>query len=186
MCNQLPCHDDVGHIWAKVWIIGRSYATGIERHADDGLHDIVDALRKARKWLDAGLDSLRQLGTTPGMEHVPEITRLHGRVQDTVAAFTRGGNGPRSFVSKYLHFHAPIVPIYDSRASAQVRKQDWYRWQRSWEGKVKFPKGADEEYWRFCVRLGHMVQDWIDEGLQPSARNLDTYLIRFAEYEGDN
>ena len=186
MCEEMPTHDEVGHIWAKVWIIGRTYATGIERHAEDGLDDIVNAIRRAGRWLDPGLEKLRQLGVTPKLEYVPAITQLHGRLQDVISEFTRGENGPRSFVSKYLHFHARVVPIYDSRASTQIRHADWYRWQRSWEGGTEVPTKADEEYWRFCVRIGRMAQDWMDEGLEPSARNLDTYLIRYRDYVSDD
>jgi len=53
-----------------------------------------------------------------------------------------------------------------------------YPWQRGWD--LAYPCSldeVDEEYWRFCVRLLEMAKDWEKDGLEPTTRNLDTYLL---------
>lgn len=50
---------------------------------------------------------------------------LHGRVTRAISSRS-GGVWLASFVSKYLHFHCPEVPIYDSNAQATIgRFVDW-------------------------------------------------------------
>lgn len=181
MCETMPTHTDDGAVWAKVWIIGRSYASGIERHAEDGLDPIVGGLRRSARWLDRGLADLRAHDdAVPCHERLVEIAELHGRVARTLAKYTRGGNQVRSFVSKYLHFHAPVVPIYDSVVSAQIRARDWYPWRRAWSEEHPTPEGVDQVYWQHCVRIGRIVDDWRAEDLEPTARNIDTYVYRWA------
>ncbi len=181
MCEDMPTHTDEGAIWAKVWIIGRAYASGIERHAADGLGPIVGVLRSSARWLDPGLARLRQLEPVPSHERLPQIAVLHGKLAEAVREHTRKGNQVRSFVSKYLHFHAPIVPIYDSVVSVQIRARDWYPWSRSWSASHPTPQGVDEAYWQHCVRIARIVDDWHSEGLEPTARNIDAYVYHWAD-----
>lgn len=180
MCEDMPTHTDEGAIWAKVWIIGRSYASGIERHAADGLDPIVGALRTSARWLDPSLVRLRKHEPIPTHERLPGIAQLHGRLTETIGKHTRKGSQVRSFVSKYLHFHAPVVPIYDSVVSMQIRARDWYPWSPSWSSKHPTPSGTDDVYWRHCVRIAKIVDDWNREGLEPTARNIDTYVYHWA------
>ena len=54
-----------------------------------------------------------------------DIVELHGHVTRAISHRT-AGVFLASFVSKYLHFHCPIVPIYDSYAQATIGKLvDW-------------------------------------------------------------
>ena len=177
MCTGMPGHTDKRELWAKVWIIGRAYATGIERHQkkNDRLGSTIATLEGAASWLDEGLNALREKGQVPAVEHLPELANLHGMLLKALSVHMRESHRPRSFVSKYLHFHAPIFPIYDSVANRQLRK--WYRWNRTWAKEYPLPAEADLEYWRYCVRLSRMVQDWTELSMVPTARNLDTYLL---------
>ena len=179
MCEDMPGHTVDGEVWAKVWIIGRAYASGIERHAADGLDPIVAALRSSARWLDRGLASLRALDPIPSRDRLPDIAQLHGRLVGIVAKHTRDGNQVRSFVSKYLHFHAPVVPIYDSVVSQTIRSRSWYPWSRRLTAEHPTPTNADEVYWRHCVRIARIVEDWQAAGLEPTARNIDTYVYRW-------
>ncbi|MGO9781660.1 MAG: hypothetical protein ACLPKE_00300 [Streptosporangiaceae bacterium] len=47
------------------------------------------------------------------------ITELHGRIAKAIS-YQSGDIFLASFVSKYLHFFCPIVPIYDSNAEASI------------------------------------------------------------------
>jgi len=177
MCSDMPLHTDEGDVWAKAWIIGRSYASGIERHAADGLKPVVGVLRRSAPWLDQGLAALRKFDPPePTHAGLPEIAALHGRLSHALAKCTRDGNQVRSFVAKYLHFHAPVVPIYDSSVGSQVRARGWYPWRRAWTTQHPTPAGADGEYWRHCVRIAFLAEDWRAEGLDPTARKIDTYV----------
>lgn len=180
MCEDMPSHTDESAIWAKVWIIGRSFASGIERHAADGLGPIVKALRASAKWLDPGLRRLRKMAPIPTRQRLPEIAALHGRLAERLGSHTRNGNQVRSFASKYLHFHAPVVPIYDSVVNVQLRARDWYPWSRSLSGAHPTPHGADEAYWRHCVRIALIAEDWTRERLETSARQIDSYVYQWA------
>ena len=44
MCEESPSHRGRGAIRAKVVIIGRTYASGLERHCKGGLGPVVDVL----------------------------------------------------------------------------------------------------------------------------------------------
>lgn len=176
MCSELSGHVDRGKVRAKVWLIGRSYASGLERHAVNGLDSIIDALYASRRWLDRNLEDLNRCGLVPADEHVRKVASLHGRVLAALTEYTRGGNQVRSFVSKYLHFHAPIVPIYDSVVVGRLQQRGWYPWSSSWTVRYPTPPDVDREYWRLCVRVARVAEDWKREGLAPTARNIDTYL----------
>ena len=47
------------------------------------------------------------------------IASAHGAITQRLAS-DLGATNLCSFVSKYLHFHCPIVPIYDSRVAEHI------------------------------------------------------------------
>jgi hypothetical protein len=181
MCRTYPGHEDVGGIRAKVLIIGRTYATGLERHTEGGLPTVaaatVAALRGQRRWLDPKLDELRRKSPLPSLENVGALAQVHGRLCQALQTATRDDHVPRSFVSKYVHFHAPIFPIFDSRANNVLKSRAWYPWQRTWTRSRVMPEGADPLYWQHCVRVAHMAADWRNAQLRPTSRMLDVYLL---------
>jgi hypothetical protein len=83
------------------------------------------------------------------------------------------GKAPRSFAAKYLHFHQPLVPIYDSYTLARLTKL--VRWDAQ---QIPFaqPSDADADYWQFCVRFLRFFEACRQAGLSVSVKNLDTYL----------
>lgn len=179
MCGDWPGHHNRGEIWAKVWIIGRSYASGIERHADGGLAPVVEKLFQSRRWLDSATCQLRALPAEVSFQSIVTAAVLHGRLLAELSPHMRSGNRPRSFVAKYLHFHAPCIPIYDSVVNARIQSRGWYRWQRAWTTQYPAPAGADRAYWKYCVRLAHMAEEWRAECKSPDARMLDYYLLTY-------
>jgi hypothetical protein len=193
MCADHPDHRDENAIRAKVVIIGRAYAAGLERHVK-GIPIVTETLRASSGWLDNELRRLRTWDPQPipTLERINTIAAVHGRLQRALGKVTRKGHNVRSFVSKYLHFHARVVPIFDQYAAAALT--DWYRWPpRAMSShddpyrelvKVgsKVPVGVDITYWRHLVRTAFVVQDWQRARYStPTARAIDTYALAWWE-----
>ncbi len=180
MCEEMPGHQDRGAIRAKAVIIGRTYAAGLERHIEGGLDRVASAMATARPWLDKAIVSLRRMrDQQPSNERIATIATTHARLQRAMQAVTRDRNNVRSFVSKYLHFHAPVVPIFDQYANGALT--NWYRWPPD-PMTVDEPLGVDVPYWRHCVRTAAVVDEWRRLGIgPPTARAIDTYAITWWE-----
>jgi hypothetical protein len=82
-----------------------------------------------------------------------DIVVTHAALLALLRGITRPDETPRSFAAKYLHFHNPVVPIYDEYARTSLTKL--VPWQ---SGAVPFqqPAGADRDYWEFCVRFARL------------------------------
>ncbi|WP_141681362.1 hypothetical protein [Mycobacterium malmoense] len=161
LCRRRPSHHDSADVYTKVAVVGRVYAAGIAR-AWGRKHDyppeseiaqnrnklpekvVTDLLKGNANLIEDGLGSLT--GHQFGPQVAGEIVALHGAL--TNAIHTRTGLYLTSFVSKYLHFHSDIVPIYDDRArfalynnrSASTADQAAGRWLtglHSWVGQYR-------------------------------------------------
>jgi len=194
MCGEFPDHKSHDAVRAKVVIIGRTYASGAERHVTpdkdgDLAEPLVDILLNSRRWLDKEITLMNEkyADHVPSMENITEIALLHGKLLTEFKPITRDEHGIRSFVSKYLHFHAPVFPIYDSITKKVIirrRKEDvdfdgFYPWLPSWTPEFPCPAGADPEYWSFCVRIAMMRRDWVNKKFSPTARHLDICLLHW-------
>jgi hypothetical protein len=189
LCSKHPQHSDVTHVAAKVYLIARSYQAGIERHAKDptprgrkGLDVVIDTLHDNHKQVDQVLSPLRKKSKVPTPGALPGICEAHFLLTSILKPVTPRGV-VRSFVSKYMHFHAPIVPIYDSIASQVIKSRAW----RPWISRPIPPAPSnqiDPEYWRFCNRLLQMVRSWREEEVEwpPTSRNLDIYLLGWGNW----
>jgi hypothetical protein len=180
MSSKWPTHDDRSEVMAKVVIIGRTYSSGIERHAGEaGLNGVVEELVGQREWLDRKLAELRREGDVPREDLVDELSKVHGRVLGAIQKRTRDGNKPRSFVSKYLHFHAPCFPIIDSLASQQINSRGWAELQSKSKTGQEVPTEADPDYWKFCIRVSRLGAMWAQKNAHhpATARNIDTLLL---------
>jgi hypothetical protein len=176
LCEEMLEHRDFGEVRAKVVIIGRSYASGLERHAGGDPDAIVAALVGEKRWLDPAVRRLRALADcVPSADRIENIAAVHKRLQDQLDTMGL----VRSFVSKYLHFHAPVVPIFDNLANTQLKARNWYRWKEAFD--VEHPCGTDVDrvYWQHCVRTARIVADWRNEDLDPTARKIDYYVMRW-------
>ena len=91
---------------------------------------------------------------------------------------TRKNQSTRSFVSKYMHFHNPAVPIYDSVATAALRRV--VRWH---DGLAVFdlPPDADEEFGWYVMRFFGLYEQVRSAGLRPRVRHVDHYLLSMAD-----
>jgi hypothetical protein len=100
---------------------------------------------------------------------------LHGDV--TTAISRRSGNVfLTSFVSKYLHFHSPIVPIYDSIAQATIGKLVDRKPVR--KALTALPEGA-RAYRNFVAAFVVLHERvYAETTLKPTVKQLDHLLWR--------
>lgn len=182
LCKRYPDHRSRDAINAKLWVIGRTYQTGIERkiksdgHQGSSLGQLAQHIWKNRKRVDRIISRLgKQKGLTP--QRIRLILEAHGELLALVKSMKRLKTSPRSFVSKYLHFHCPDVPIIDSFVHAQMKKL--YPWQSSY---ALFPitQPMDENYARFVFRFWQFYCGAQQTGAKIIVKRLDNYLLALA------
>jgi hypothetical protein len=179
MCRKWPSHNDLSAVQSKVILIGRTFAAGLERKGGKDkrtgiLETVANILFRNRSWLDAEILRLRPSRTLT-VETTEKISSLHGHTVHLLREGTKSGMNFRSFVSKYLHFHIPIVPIFDSRALQIL--DEWYPWTefRDW---VKMPRRKyDPVYARFLGQFVLYFSDLNELKLRPTVKSADQYLI---------
>lgn len=115
-----PLHTDPGVVNAKVGIVARAYATGVERaipsdrSQGSSLLTLTRFIFANRRLVDGAIAPLRNLKERLDQGALMSAIEAHGQFVKLVSRITRDGRSARSFASKYLHFHCPVVPIYDS------------------------------------------------------------------------
>jgi len=178
MCADHSKHTDPEEIRAKIWLIGRSYAASIERRPkkekiNDDFYDYV--VREFinfnnKNKFDEKLTKLKNKEFNG--ETLKDILLIHGELTKFFKDLT--GKEKRSLASKYLHFHVPIFPIYDSRANDSLK--------RIVEGKIKEAEiECDKSYYKFCTKLLFLFYEIKDKtGKTPTLREIDTFLIKIA------
>jgi len=163
---------------AKLLIIGRSYATGIERQVSDVEPSAMERLSQFfaanRDAIDGLVTEAAELQEPLTAETLRAIVAIHGRFVSLLQGVTRPDETPRSFASKYLHFHAPALPIYDSYA-AERALPSLYRWQPDFE-VFQLPDEADHYYARFVFRFWQLYREASALTQDVSVRLLDYYL----------
>lgn len=126
LCRRRPRHDDFADVYAKVAVIGRVYTAGISRSSKaDGDREaaVATGLVGIGAMITERLSEIADRELDPST--LTQIIDLHGRVCRELLPHT-GNTWQQSFVSKYLHFHCPIVSIFDSNAEGAIgRFVDW-------------------------------------------------------------
>jgi hypothetical protein len=183
LCKNHPAHAARGSINAKLWIIGRTYATGIERKIESkgsqgsSMTQLADHFETNKNTID---QIVSQLGgfTEPLTEKMLEtIVGVHGQLFKLIQPLLTDQQSPRSFVSKYLHFHCPLVPVYDNIAQQELRKL--VRWRKKYE-VFALPPGADRDYARYCFRFWQLYQEINQTSRAASVKLVDNYLLSLA------
>ena len=183
VCRSFRSHGDRANVCGKLWLIGRTYASGIERLVKSkgtqgsSLSQIADLFTNRAAEIDDLVDRLDACTDPLTAELLENVVDIHGRFVTLMRPIIREGKCPRSFAAKYLHFHCPRVPIYDSYAERVVKKH--VRWQKSLE-VFTMPKGADEWYGWFIMRFWNLFQTAQEAVGEVTARHLDYYLIWMA------
>lgn len=123
LCAAHPGQDDRLALYLKCIFVCRVYGIHIERllagpALRSGLPALIDAIHANRALFAREVGAVQRLGDRLTLHAANRIMAAHGRL---TAALVRGrkhmATAPAVFVSKYLHCHAPIVPLYDRWAA---------------------------------------------------------------------
>jgi hypothetical protein len=184
LCQQHPDHRVLASINAKLWIIGRTYATGIERKIPSrntqgsSLSQLSAHVLAHRRSVESVFRRLARISEPLTPEKLRNIVDAHGRFVRLLQPILRGKQSPRSFASKYMHFHCPAVPLYDTYAVKALRHL--YRWQDHFE-IFDLPVEADEEYGWYVMRFWQLYLDAKRLRRPVAVKLLDHYLLSVAE-----
>jgi hypothetical protein len=182
LCKQHPNHTHIGEITAKLWLIGRGFATGVERQIPStrkqggSLWKMVLHLKKHGKSIDEIVRRLKNVHEPLNVEKLRVVLAEHGRFCRIVSRIAREKHSLVSFASKYLDFHAPIVPIYDSWVGLQawrMRRKETLDW-------FKRPEGADANYYWYCVCFWQLYSDLRPHDRYVNVRRAEGYLMWLA------
>jgi hypothetical protein len=178
ICADSPGHTDRRTVTAKIALIGRAYSAGLERCVTPppGVQSITVIAAYAADHgadIDAAIDAILAIDEPLASGDVETIVRAHGDLLKVLSGVTTKGKTPRSFAAKYLHFHNPVVPIYDEYARITLSRL--VRWDGS---SLPFPKppGADPDYYDFCVRFWRIYEACWKQGVAATVKALDQYL----------
>ena len=173
LCKKYPYHKNKREIAAKVGIIGRTYASGLERHTKKDLDGIIDFFYAKRKAIGVVIKSIRSIQEPLTELKLREIIFQHGTFLKILKKLTAQAS-VRSFSSKYMHFHCPVVPIYDSVVSKEIRRL--YPLTNKKINRFPNPKNGDDEYYAFCVRFFALYNDLREVKLEVDVKKVDRYL----------
>jgi hypothetical protein len=126
LCGRRSSQNDFADVYTKVAMIGRVYAAGVARSwrgDGDPETEVTRVLMEQADLIQVGLGRLQECQFD--RQAADAIVELHGHIARAIS-HRSGGVFLTSFVSKYLHFHCPIVPIYDSNAQDAIGELvDW-------------------------------------------------------------
>jgi hypothetical protein len=77
-------------------------------------------------------------------------------------------------VSKYLHFHRPVMPIYDSVASQALSRL--LRWRNAFDC-ASFGQPEDLDYRQFVMHFRQLSGLARQACIEASVKELDWYLL---------
>ena len=183
LCRKHPDHTDIAGINAKLWIIGRTLASGIERMIKStgvqgsSLEQLSKHIYRNGATVDAIFNEVASVAEPLTPEKLETIAIAHGRFTKVLANKARKSRSARSFASKYMHFHNRAVPIYDSYASGEISRI--CRWNDEYE-VFKQPKEADEEYYYFILLFFQLYRKFKESVKSVNVRLLDSYLLWMA------
>jgi len=187
--KKYPNHKNTGEIAAKVTILGRTYATGIERHAVKHkklppMNVITNFLVKNGKRIDKLFKPLIKIQERLTIKKLETVIKVHGDFVSLLSVIMRKNNNPRSFASKYMHFHCKAVPIFDQIANSSLKSKKYGMYPLNMPGMKRLiqrfnkPKDMDNEYYQFCVRFYAMYEDLkAHKVTETNVRSIDHYLL---------
>lgn len=171
-------HGDMDDVYTKVVLVNRVYAAGLSRSSrgpGDPETDVAHGLVSISDELGSRLASLADRPLNAAL--VTDIVGLHHAVAKSLLGFT-GDRWMTSFVSKYLHFHAPCVPIFDDRAVAAVAKYAATCGDRHY---LVEPEWRVAAYWNFVRRFYDLYAcvERSEMGEQVTVKLVDHMLWRY-------
>jgi len=172
---------DPRSVYVKVTFLNRVYMTGLERAASspDPCERIATLLVSQGSEIEARIDALGAISIlTP--ESLAQVAQVHGWLAQEVLG-KAGVGQPVSFVSKYLHFHAPVVPIYDSHAYTALGQYVRARFSKQFvANESRLPKLPQQlgDYRRLCARFIPLWEEVQESRPGTSVKQLDYHLWR--------
>jgi hypothetical protein len=121
--------------------------------------------------IDQWLVQLAQVEEPLTGSNIDRILTIHGLILHLLKGLTIDGQSARSFVSKYLHFHNRVVPIYDSVADGFLPKLVRLR-----KDQIQKAANADEWYAAYVSRFAKLYEA-ASQHTAVTVRLLDYYLI---------
>jgi hypothetical protein len=177
LCRRRASHRDYSDVYTKVTMIGRIYEAGISRaFRGSGNAEVVVARELVAQsgLLEEQLVALT--GRQFDRQIALEIVELHGRITGSLATST-GNVWLTSFVSKYLHFHCPVVPIYDSNAAGSIGRLVGRGPAASIRDSMVNLKEWATAYRNFVAAFVVLYERaWAETSLKPSVKEVD-YLL---------
>jgi hypothetical protein len=178
LCAKHPGHSDRRVVTAKFALVGRAYAAGLERRVSpppgkQAIDVISDYALKHGSQIDQIIHGLDGIHEPLDARAMGTIVEQHGRLTELLQVVATDGKAPRSFASKYLHFHRPFVPIYDDYARQKLGRK--VGWERSYV-PFELPASGDRLYWDFCLRFFRIYQACGLAGLRVTVKTLDALL----------
>lgn len=177
LCRRRASHTSFADVYAKVAIIGRVYEAGVARAWRGEGDPETEITRTLTAQADLIGKGLTHLANRPfSRQTAGQIIELHGHLARAVSSRS-GSVFLTSFVSKYLHFHCPIVPIFDSNAQASIgRFVDWTQVSPIRDAMTELPGGA-RAYRNFAAAFTVLHERAITETpLKPTVKELDHLL----------
>lgn len=185
LCRKYPRHDDRAAVNAKLLIVGRSYATGIERQIPSSgsqgssLAQLAGHLVEQAQLVDDLIQSLPAALEVLSEDLLEPVLEIHSRFVQLLQQVTRDDETPRTFAAKYLHFHRPVVPIFDNVANDFIPKL--IRWRKNLE-VVPCQAIFDWTYYRYVMRFWNLFEQVRAMGNQLTTKELDYFVLCVAGY----
>lgn len=191
LCKKYPGHKNKNEVIAKLALIARSYNTGIERQIPSKENDksslemLIDKVCENRCSFDSSINKLTNINEPLDIKKLKEILNVHGELVKILQEITREshqhGNSklsPKSFVSKYLHFHCPAVPVFDnivySHIPSLIRKNE-----NSFI--LEYNEEWDKDYYDYVMRFWKLYNTEIKSmACKYAVKALDWYLLSLA------
>ncbi len=179
LCREHRVHDSESSINAKVVLIGLGYTTGIQRKIrtkgtqGSSISQVVEFFFQHREEIDRWFTDLRKISEPLDHLKIRKILMLHGLLVNRLAQRTIQNQSVRSFVSKYMHFHNPVVPMYDDVAATFLQGLVPLRMIRN--SVIRRVTCADSEYADYVRRFAALY--FASQGLSVTVRSLDYYLL---------
>ena len=184
LCRDYPGHTERAHIHAKIWLIGRAMATGIERQVKikrdrtrTGMAlDKLENFIKGNCKVEEIFANLRRIAGTLDEDKLDKIVCCHGRFVKDLAAQMRKSSAGRvvtvtTFAAKYMHFHNRLVPIYDNDTKKKLTKL--YPLKNS--GNSEMPKNLLGDYEDFRDSMSKKSRN------SKTPKNADKDYFRFVK-----
>jgi hypothetical protein len=187
LCKEFPDHKDQGGVNAKLLVIGRSYNTGIERQIKaikskgtrgSSMEQLAEHIWKNHHKVNGIFENLSTVKEPLCESNLKTIVQAHKELCQLVQRLRTIRGTPRSFVSKYLHFHYPAVPIYDTVAASRLG--EIIPWKAA-DAAFLPPERSDKDYRCFVALFWQFYQDTQKEVAVVSVKLLDNYLWHRSE-----